>query len=168
MQRPLSALMITLAAGLFAVGLTAPLFTFQSFFVFKDTMSLIGVVETLYDEDKLVLSAVVALFSIVFPSLKLAALSVLAALGDRSAEAQARVLHFVETLGKWSMADVFILAVTVVAVKASGMATVFDHPAIYVFGGSVVLAMLAGMILTGAVKSTAARAHAAGVAAPNA
>jgi paraquat-inducible protein A len=57
-------------------------------------------------------------------------------------------------LGKWSMLDVFVIAVTIVIVKVGGsFAKAEPRPGLYVFS----LAVFLSMILTGRVHKLAAR-----------
>ncbi|MEE9447898.1 MAG: paraquat-inducible protein A, partial [Arenicellales bacterium] len=52
-----------------------------------------------------------------------------------------RYLHWIQKLGKWSMLDVFVVAVLVVAVKLRAIAEVQMHYGLYAFAVSVLLTM---------------------------
>ena len=53
-----------------------------------------------------------------------------------------RALPVLEGLGKLSMADVFLVAVTIVVVKGVGIGTVTPAWGLYLFAGCVLLSML--------------------------
>jgi paraquat-inducible protein A len=48
-----------------------------------------------------------------------------------------RAVAFVGTLGKWSMVDVFVVALLVAAIQVSIITNVAIHAGIYVFSGAV-------------------------------
>ena len=90
------------------------------------------------------LAAAVGLFSIVFPSLKLALLHVAVHGG---AEAHARLPAWVRGLANWSMLDVLLVALVIFAAKTSGLATAFTKPGLWFFALSVVLTATATALL---------------------
>ncbi|MGD2134131.1 MAG: paraquat-inducible protein A [Maricaulaceae bacterium] len=126
------------------LGLFAPLMTVEKLFFFKDTYSIITAIVALCEEGQRVLAAIIAAFSIAIPTLKL--LGVLIAPDDPSRVVERRIIsRFVGLIGKWSMLDVFIVALTIFAMKANGVVEVFDHAGVYLFGASVALSMLSAM-----------------------
>jgi len=54
-----------------------------------------------------------------------------------------RALHWVEAVGRWSMLDVFVIAILVVVIKLSLISDVEIHAGLYVFIAAVVLSMIA-------------------------
>ena len=110
--------------------------------------SLVGGIWHLFAERELFIGGVILLFSVVFPLAKLAAIIRAVHLGP---EASARHLKMVESLGKWSMVDVFVIASLVICFKGfPGGTHIQVQWGIYVFAVSVVLTMLA----TWAMKSS--------------
>ena len=87
--------------------------------------------------------------SIVIPILKMIALVwlCLAAAGFTSASPKnlARLYHVTELVGRWSMVDVFVVAVLVALVQLGVISTVTPGPAILSFASVVVLTMFAAM-----------------------
>ena len=80
---------------------------------------LVDIVRRLFVGDEYVLALAILCFSIVFPGVKLAACAY--CLSPRlSKERRHSVASFVGRFGKWSMADVFIVALIVVFFKAKG------------------------------------------------
>lgn len=87
--------------------------------------------------------------SIMIPILKMIALLwlLIAAHGFTSASPKnlARLYHITELIGRWSMVDVFVVAVLVCLVKLGVISTVTPGPAILSFASVVVLTMFAAM-----------------------
>lgn len=85
--------------------------------------------------------------SILVPLLKLGALSTLAITIHRSARSRtdqrARLYRVVEFVGRWSMLDVFVVALMVGLVHFRGLAVIQAGPGAAAFGAVVVLTMLA-------------------------
>ncbi|WP_299796832.1 paraquat-inducible protein A [uncultured Shewanella sp.] len=79
--------------------------------VFQKTRSIWGTIEELYLSGNVAVSALVMLFSIVIPALKLCLMLTLQfSLPEKMGAGVARVI---ELIGKWSMADVFLVALMV-------------------------------------------------------
>jgi paraquat-inducible protein A len=93
-------------------------------------------------EGKIFLFILITAFSIVLPLLKLGLLYRLVSHSPASATRLQRYLHWMHAYGKWSMLDVFVVAVLVVAVKLGAIASVQMHYGLYAFAGSVLLTML--------------------------
>ncbi|WP_145731054.1 paraquat-inducible protein A [Nitrospirillum pindoramense] len=93
------------------------------------------------------LAVLIFTVSILVPLLKLATLSTLAVSihrGARSrADQRARLYRIVEFVGRWSMLDVFVVALMVGLVHFQGLAVIQAGPGAAAFGGVVVLTMLA-------------------------
>ncbi len=87
--------------------------------------------------------------SIMIPILKMIALIwlCLAAAGYTTASPKnlARLYHVTELVGRWSMVDVFVVAVLVALVQLGVISTVTPGPAILSFASVVVLTMFAAM-----------------------
>ena len=84
--------------------------------VYQQTRSIIGAVRQLYDVGSPLPSTLILLFSVVVPLTKAALVG--AAVYMRNAASRMRTLHFVEAIAKWSMADVFAVAVLIVFLAA--------------------------------------------------
>jgi hypothetical protein len=96
--------------------------------VFQQTRSIVGSVRRLYEVGSPVPATLILLFSVVVPFAKmvLVAWAVFVADGER----RRRTLAFVETIAKWSMADVFVVAlfITYLAAMASQSAPAAGPP----------------------------------------
>jgi len=144
------------ACGLLYAGLTLPIIKTSSLWIFSDELSLVGIVHILWDEEEFFLSLVVLVFSLVFPALKLAVAYALWRFVAVSTPHFGRVLSLVEFLGKWSLADVLIVALAIVVIKGSGLVNASIGVGIYPFAASIVLT---GAVVA-RVKHLARYAHA--------
>jgi len=125
--------LFVLAPLLFALGLTLPLMTFEKLFFFKEDPSLLGIVASLW-ESNVALSLLVALFSIVFPLVKMIAVAAEALSADGGEGVWfARLVPF---LTKWSMMDVMLVAIVITAAKTSGLAEAFTEAGLWCYAGA--------------------------------
>ncbi len=84
--------------------------------VYQQTRSIVGAVRRLYEVGSPIPATLILVFSVIVPFGK-AALAV-GALFMTSARSRHVTLRFVETIGKWSMADVFVVAVLIAYLAA--------------------------------------------------
>jgi paraquat-inducible protein A len=129
------------ASVLLAFGLYVPLLTIEKMVFWENEYSVATGVFGLWDDGQYVLAAIVFFWSVAFPIAKLALLFWIW-FGKMDADQRERTLHRLEVLGKWSMLDVYIVAVLIVAAKLGPVADVTAEYGLYVFGGAVVLSML--------------------------
>ncbi len=141
-QRAVPSLLV-LAFLLFGAGIFFPFFSVTKLWVFKDAVSVFGGIITLFHEGEYFLFAILTLFTLVFPVVKLSLLAVIWAERKHDLEKVRSLHHKVESLGKWSMLDVFVVAVLIVVMKSAGVAQVHIGSGVYLFTFSVILAQLA-------------------------
>jgi len=94
--------------------------------VYQQTRSIVGSVRRLYEVGSPVPATLILLFSVIVPLFK-AALVTWAVFLTGSAHRQ-RTLRFVETIAKWSMADVFVVALFIAFLAAQASATPTQGP----------------------------------------
>ena len=129
-------------AIMLGVGAAVPFFTFSKFYVFDDTFSLFSGIFHLLSEGEPVLFALVFLFSILLPVYKMYVLLRLinhTAMEDRL---RRRYTSMLMLLGKWSMLDVFVVAVLIMTIKLGAVASVEVHGGLYLFSAGVLASML--------------------------
>ena len=144
-MRPLLLPLVLLAATLcFPLGIVLPLIQVERLFVFADEPSLVGIVRGLWDAGDVLLAAIIALFSLIFPTLKLALLHLAAYGGSRGIAI--RLPSWIKALSNWSMLDVVLVALVVFTAKTSGLATAFTRPGLWFFALSVLLTALAASL----------------------
>ena len=135
---------LLLSAALLWLGLSLPLMDAQTGILWKTWKSSYSVwagVVALWHQDEHVLAGVVFFSSMVFPLVKLILLAGLWYV--RLAEEQrSTLLGWLEALGKWSMLDVFIVAILIVLVKLGPLANVQPREGVYVFGAAILASML--------------------------
>tara|TARA_R110000751_G_scaffold234229_3_gene335574 strand:+ start:199799 stop:200335 length:537 start_codon:yes stop_codon:yes gene_type:complete len=141
---------ILLFAGPFclALGLTLPLVRFEKLYFFEETPSLIQIIWTLGQDGNLLLAVLVALFSAIFPVAKL--LTVLfeaASKPDREKSGPAFLRGVFPLLSKWSMMDVMLVALVIVAAKTSGVADAFTQPGLWFYAASALAVTLSHFLL---------------------
>jgi len=111
----------------------------------SNTYSVVSGMWALFCANEYFLATVIVLFSIAFPCAKLASLFVLCHGGaERSRDLHFRAHAF---LGKWSMLDVFVIALLVVSLKLGDLVNVQIHAGLYFFAASVLLTMVLTHIL---------------------
>lgn len=71
--------------------------------------SILGTIRSLFENDNTLVAFLILLFSIVVPLIK--GIAVLVALMSRNVKARATTSTILDLIGKWSMADVFIVAI---------------------------------------------------------
>jgi hypothetical protein len=94
--------------------------------VYEQTRSIVGAVRRLYEVGSPLPATLILLFSVIVPLTKaaLVAWATFLAEGQR----RARTLAFVETIAKWSMADVFVVALFIAYLAAQASATPTSGP----------------------------------------
>ena len=133
--------LLVLALGLLLVGLMAPIVTMTKLIFFENTFSVFSGVVQLFEEGKYFLFCVIALFSIALPCLKIVMLFLILANSASMRKKLQQHLRWMHQFGKWSMLDVFIVAVLVVSVKLGAIVHVDMRYGLYAFAASVVLTM---------------------------
>ncbi|WP_422371368.1 paraquat-inducible protein A [Hoeflea sp.] len=131
---------LVLAPLFFGLGVVLPLVRFETLYFFDRSPSLLGVVAALWAGDDAVLAIVVALISIVFPVIKMIAIAA-EALGDGFESAFARSV--LPQLSRWSLMDVVLVALVIVAAKTGGIAQAFSQPGLWFYAASALMAALA-------------------------
>lgn len=129
--------LFVLAPFLFALGITLPLMTFEKLFFFTENPSLLGIIWSLHDSGDDALAIVVALFSVVFPFVKMVAISAEAL--TEPGEAPGWFARLVPFLTKWSMMDVMLVAIVIAAAKTSGLANAFTEAGLWCYAGAALL-----------------------------
>ena len=102
-----------------------------------------GVVD-LWESGTPSIAVIVLLCSIVIPLTKIVGLLYVCSTWRRNpAKRNSAVVRFIEVIGRWSMLDVFLVAILVALVKLGSFATVAPQLGLVAFAGVVVLTMAA-------------------------
>lgn len=133
--------LLIVAAFLFVCGILLPMITISKFVIVESSFSVISGVIELLQNGQIILSIVVAGFSILLPILKIGVLFSLLSQREMATAKIKRYLHLMHEYGRWAMLDVMVVAVLIVTVKLGAIASVQVHYGLYVFGAAVVLIM---------------------------
>ncbi len=137
------------------VGLLTPVLSFVAYqelavlgqVVFKyDSKGILGTISKLFESKTFFVAAMLFLFSVIVPFIKLA-LSFFIIL-DKNKSRVNKIAKFIHAIGKWSMLDVFVVAVflTLFALEQDGLTDARAGIGLYYFASYVLLSMLASQI----------------------
>jgi len=139
-------ILLVIALICFVVGLVSPIITMTKFYFIENTFSVLSGTIQLLKEQQFFLFIIIAGFSIVIPLIKIGVLFKLLDVHEHKFEKEPIVLkkylHWMHLYGKWSMLDVFVVAVLVVAVKLGAIASVEMRYGLYFFAAAVLLTMI--------------------------
>lgn len=111
--------------------------------------TIIGGVVELIQMGSWPVAAVIFIASVIVPVGKLLALSWLCIAVQRSGRpntiSRTKLYRVTEFIGRWSMVDVFVVAILVALIRAGSLMSITPGPAALAFGSVVVLTMLAAM-----------------------
>ncbi|WP_458790158.1 paraquat-inducible protein A [Yoonia sp. MH D7] len=143
---------LSLAMTAFVMMLAAISFPFLKLSVagHSNSISVLQAVMAFNDGVALLLAFAVAGFIVFLPLLRLSA--IIYAIGPLARDMPPRPLAkqafgLAEALRPWSMAEIFIVGVTVALVKVAGLATVTMGPAFWAFCGLVVVTILKDQLI---------------------
>lgn len=135
------ALLVSFA--LFLAGLFLPAVSIRQFYFFRRDYSLFDGLILLFDERSYFLLAIVCVFTILFPALKILTALAIWYLAPPDGPWAGRLLHWLAVASKWSMLDVFIIAVTVVAIDERLLGEARIDTGILFFAAAVLLSTYA-------------------------
>jgi paraquat-inducible protein A len=134
--------LIPLCTVALAVSWFLPMMTVKKLWLWEDRVSIASGLVELLEKGEVFLFAVILLFSILFPLAKLAGAYILWFHIDWYGPWARRYASLIRALGRWSMLDVFVVALMVVGLNVSIITNVETHVGIYAFTGAVVASML--------------------------
>ena len=145
-------LMLVLAMALFVTGIFLPFTSVTKLWLFQNQISVYHGLIILWQAGELFLFLILFVFTICFPFVKLTAMLVLWLYPRVGTEHARTLFHFVSNMGKWSMLDVFVVAILVLTIKSSGVADIRVGDGFFLFFVSVMLTQFASL-WTGRVVS---------------
>lgn len=149
--------LLTLAAvATLVLGVTQPAIQLTKLYLWTDQHSILSAIYALYLDNEYFLAGLIFLFSVVIPSLKLIYLLVVSTLATPHPSMRERAVDRLESLGKWSMMDVLVLALMVFYINASAIADATALPGIYLYTASVFLTMIAYTIARSGLRAQSA------------
>ena len=146
---------LCLALALLVAGVTVPTMTIETLPLFEEDVSVLGGLAVLWDDGHYALFAVLLVFSLVFPAAKLLLALWVWFVARWQPTPPVRLMVALDRLAKWSMLDVFVIAVVVAAVNVAIIGDVFVQPGLYCFTGSVLLSKALVGRITAVVRQAA-------------
>ena len=143
---------LALSALALVLGIFLPVITLKEMVLWQHTFSVYSGIVSLWAENHYFLSIIIFLFSIIFPVFKLVTLSFIW-FKRMSTEKRQVYLKWLSSFGKWSMLDVYVVAITIVIAKISNFASAEPRAGIYFFCFSIILSMLITMRIDNLIKS---------------
>lgn len=141
-----SALLVA-AVVLYVPANTLPIMATASVVTGRESHTILGGIVELWQGGSWDLALIVFIASIAVPILKIAALALLVITAQRRSRwrqaERASLYRLIETVGHWSMLDVFVVVLLVGMVRFGAFASVDPAAGLLAFGAVVVLTMLA-------------------------
>ena len=134
------------SAGLLIWSYTLPTVTFQRLAAERETYSIYGGIESLWEDGNWVLASIVFFFSMIWPIAKLATQFWLQ-LGGVPPQRRKRAVEWLRLLGRWSMLDVFVVGIFVGAIRFGFLAEGSSRPGIHVFALAILLSMVSTILV---------------------
>lgn len=137
--------MLLLALGFLIAGIFLPFTSVTKLWIFENQVSVFQGLITLFKESEIFLFLILFVFTVCFPIVKICALLALWFHRGLTAEQAKSFFKFVSNMGKWSMLDVFVVAILVLTVKSGGVASIKVQSGFFLFFVSVMLTQFASM-----------------------
>ena len=132
-------LLISVSFVLFIIGIFSPLMTVQKWYIFENKFSLLSGLMQFLSARQYLLFIIVSLFSVAIPLVKMILVAVVTNTSSWNKSGRYNITYWLSLIGKWSMMDVFIVAILVIVGKFRGVAEVEIHYGLYMFAASVIL-----------------------------
>ena len=145
-------LMLLVALGFFVAGIFLPFTAVTKLWLFENQISVYQGLGVLWESGELFLFLILFVFTICFPFVKISALLALWLYPGLTVDRAKTFFKFVSSMGKWSMLDVFVVAILVLTVKSGGLASIKVQSGFFLFFISVMLTQFASL-WTGKISS---------------
>ena len=132
---------------LFIAGVSLPILTLTKLLVVSNEVSIFTGLIQLIEEQQYFIFVVIFLFSIALPLLKLYYLFLLSSKKIVNNKRYTKYLHLMHRYGRWSMLDVFVIAILIMTVKLGALASVQIETGMYYFTSAVILLMILTSIM---------------------
>jgi paraquat-inducible protein A len=127
------------AAACLVAAVTLPILNVREFFVYGQELSILDGVNALWEDGDWLLAAILVLFSIAIPLVKIGILLAMWWGLRRGRSPRGWLLRSLEWSTRWAMLDVFVVALAVVVVKAQALADAHVAVAVYPFVAAIAL-----------------------------
>ena len=124
-----------ISAALITAGVLTPS-VFRPRLFGGEEYTVLGAVSQLASSGLWGLATIVIVFSVLFPLAKTLIAAVIFRFGNRTSKRAAQIMQF---LGKWSMLDVFLVALLIALTQMSELRSLEARPGLYLFAAGVIL-----------------------------
>ena len=135
-------LIIVITLALFIAGISLPILTLTKMLIVSNEVSILTGLYELIEEQQYFIFVVIFLFSIVLPLLKVYYLYLLSFKHSVENKTYEKHLYLMHRYGRWSMLDIFVIAILIMTVKLGAIASVEVEIGLYFFTAAVVLLMI--------------------------
>jgi len=149
---PLLPLLLFVAAACLLAGLFLPILQARTLFLFAEGFSIADGILRLWVAEAWLTAGVIALFSLVLPGTKLILLFVFWLRLRRGRKPPAFWLALLDGLGKWSMLDVFVVALVIFGLQAGSLTDASVGEAVAPFTAAVLLTAFCSWRLRSALR----------------
>ena len=140
---PLAGALLMLAAPLLVAGLVMPAVSIRRLAFFADTYSLLDGILAFWMRGDVLLFGLLFAFSVLFPAIKIATGLLAWSTGGRQSERLAGLVRTMAAVSRWSMLDVFIVALTVLVADGRLLSSADLHAGILLFAAAAVASTVA-------------------------
>ena len=140
----LTTALLLLSTALLPLGLVLPALETTQFAFWRGSHSILSVGSQLVEAEEYLLALAVFAFSVIFPVIKLVWMW---RLNSRHGPLSHKAVRRLEWFGKWSMGDVFIVALIVISARSNSIVDADPSIGLAAFTASVLLAMFASGLL---------------------
>lgn len=130
---------LLLAAVSLGLGVFLPVVEVSNLAIFASRFSIAEAAWELVADEQYLLGTVVIVFSVVFPLGKILAAAALWQRYKNTGETPEKWIGWLEFFGRWSCADVLLIAIAIVVAKTSGIANARMEIGMWFFAASIVL-----------------------------
>jgi paraquat-inducible protein A len=138
-------LMLIASLAFFFTGIFLPFTSVTKLWLFENQVSVYQGLIVLWKAGEIFLFLILFVFTVCFPFIKINAMLTLWLYPRLEGAHAKRLYHFVSNLGKWSMLDVFVMAILVLTVKSSGVANIQVSIGFFLFFISVMLTQFSSL-----------------------
>ena len=135
--------LLTLAIIALGLGVFLPVVEVRNLVIFANRFSIMEAAWQLLIDEQYLLGLVVIVFSIVFPFGKIMVAAIVWARFRNTGDISLTWISRLEFLGRWSCADVLLVAMVIVVAKASGIAGASMEIGMWFFAAAIPLTALA-------------------------
>jgi paraquat-inducible protein A len=137
--------MLVLAFALYLAGLFRPFTEVTKLWIFDSEVSVINGLVSLWEANEYFLFMILGVFTVAFPAVKMLALLAIWLVPALTRDSAQGMFRFVSHLGKWSMLDVFVVAILVILMRSGGIAQIEIRDGVMLFTVSVLLTQISAV-----------------------